>query len=905
MRREQDLAGREGDFDLGGAWQELAAAAGERPWLLRLLAEQGAALATRYALWKQRLRTNRGHVALRLGMGLAGAALLLALAAGPAQALGPALAGTITVAAGASGNNPSDGCSLVEAINNANNDNQSGSVECAAGSGADTITLPAGATLSYTSSFGTDAALPDITTAITIEGNGSTIQRASGSAAFRLLNVWGTNASLTLNSATISGGSAGTGGGIYAVSASLVVTNSTLSANSSDSHLVGGGGIRAWHGSLEVRDSTLSGNSALFNGGGIEADHATVTVANSTLSGNSVSGEHGVSPYRGFGGGIAANTCMLVVTGSAISDNEGWYGGGIGAVSGTATVANSTLAGNSALQFGGGVQAINATLAVTNSTLSGNSAMYGGGIEARLGATVTVTNSKLSGNSAGDDGGGIEARHNATVTVANSTLSGNTAGGRGGGVNADRTSTVTVTNSTLSGNGAAQGGGVISWLRYASVVLERSLVTGNNASVGSEVAIGGDATITAGNHNLLGHDEETNAQAFSGFTPGATDIAATSDGGGTPATLAGILNTTLAANGSPVKAGALPGEVVRTLALIAGSPAVDAAPDDAECPDADQRGVGRPQGSACDIGAYELPQTRILVTKQTLPSDDPTVFTFRLRGPAGRTFDMVDNSVKDTGLLPEGVYTLNEDAAAGWDGYATCSDGSPLNAISLQKDETVTCRFTNVKRGSIIVNKVTQPAGAAQVFAMTLTNRQSGLRRSFSLAGGQTYSSGLVEAGPAPFDGSVYGPGYKLVESVPGGWRKVGIKCDNGSLAGAIVVPPGGTVTCTVTNQNTPPTDVKLAPASVAENKAVGTLVGTLSAVDAVAGDTYVYSFVNDGTTAAAGNSAFQIAGSQLKTAKKLDYETKKSYPIKVKVVDSAGQAKVKALTVTVIDGPD
>ena len=41
--------------------------------------------------------------------------------------------------------------------------------------------------------------------------------------------------------------------------------------------------------------------------------------------------------------------------------------------------------------------------------------------------------------------------------------------------------------------------------------------------------------------------------------------------------------------------------------LKEGSPAIDAA-DDEHCPDTDIIGTPRPQGAACDIGAYELPQ---------------------------------------------------------------------------------------------------------------------------------------------------------------------------------------------------------------------------------------------------------------------------------------------------------
>ncbi|HKO26357.1 MAG TPA: choice-of-anchor Q domain-containing protein, partial [Solirubrobacteraceae bacterium] len=50
-----------------------------------------------------------------------------------------------------------------------------------------------------------------------------------------------------------------------------------------------------------------------------------------------------------------------------------------------------------------------------------------------------------------------------------------------------------------------------------------------------------------------------------------------------------------------------------TFALKLGSPARDQVPTNASCPGIDQRGVHRPQGRACDIGAFEfaLPRVRI------------------------------------------------------------------------------------------------------------------------------------------------------------------------------------------------------------------------------------------------------------------------------------------------------
>ncbi len=45
--------------------------------------------------------------------------------------------------------------------------------------------------------------------------------------------------------------------------------------------------------------------------------------------------------------------------------------------------------------------------------------------------------------------------------------------------------------------------------------------------------------------------------------------------------------------------------------------------------------------------------------------------------------------------------------------------------------------------------------------------------------------------------------------------------------------------------------------------------------------------------------------GAQLKTAKKFDFEAKSSHNIKLQVTDSAGQTKVKAFVITILDGPN
>ena len=210
-----DLYSSYPDHTIAAAWDSQVKEADKNPWLneaakamrrascLRALrrvtricapclAARGVALQRRIARSRELARSCRNTYSTvddelqhRMAWSLAGAALLLALG----QGVGAAATITVTT------NNPNiiaDGqCSLIEAINNANNDAAT-FPDCAAGSGADTIVLPANANLTLSAvyartygQFGNPVGLPLITSRITIEGNGATIARASERARFR------------------------------------------------------------------------------------------------------------------------------------------------------------------------------------------------------------------------------------------------------------------------------------------------------------------------------------------------------------------------------------------------------------------------------------------------------------------------------------------------------------------------------------------------------------------------------------------------------------------------------------------------------------------------------------------------------------------------------------------------
>ena len=113
----------------------------------------------------------------------------------------------------------------------------------------------------------------------------------------------------------------------------------------------------------------------------------------------------------------------VIISDMTIRNGRAPTGGGI-LNTGTLTLNNSTVSGNTADNDGGGI-CNEATLTLTNSTVSGNTATVGGGIFNFLGM-AEVINSTVSGNTA-TLGGGITNTANAILRLSNATVSNNTA----------------------------------------------------------------------------------------------------------------------------------------------------------------------------------------------------------------------------------------------------------------------------------------------------------------------------------------------------------------------------------------------------------------------------------------------------------------------------------------------
>ena len=195
--------------------------------------------------------------------------------------------------------------------------------------------------------------------------------------------------------------------------------------------------------------------------------------------------------------------------------------------------------------------------------------------------TLTVSKCTLLENT------NIGIVNDGTLTVANTTFSGNTALTLGGGIKLTSGS-ATITNDTFVNNYAEYGGAIESNSSSDSTVTN-NLFLGNFAT-----EFGGSIYDTVGkvsaDHNLYWNNSDTN---------GAQGLICDGCASNTNATTADPLLGTLANNGGPTQ----------TYLPAAGSPAIDSG-DDATCAaqpidNLDQRGVVRPIGTHCDIGAVE------------------------------------------------------------------------------------------------------------------------------------------------------------------------------------------------------------------------------------------------------------------------------------------------------------
>jgi VCBS repeat-containing protein len=416
--------------------------------------------------------------------------------------------------------------SLRQAILNAN-----------ASAGADTIT--------FAGSVFTDAT-PDtitltsgvltITDDVTIEGTGANQLTVSGNNASRVFNISNSGTDATIDALTIANGNSNDGGGIRINSgASLVLTNSTISNNSSGGSF-GGAGIANAGGTVNVINSTISGNTSTY-GGGI-ASQGTLTVTNSTISGNTASL---------FGGGVIAGGTVTLINSTianntADSDNNGsGDGGGFANFGGTTTAKNTIIAGN----FDAGNQATDVFGNITGNannligSLTGASGTIGTGSDITF-ASAGITNINQVLAALANNGGTTQTHAlvagSAAINAGNNALipGGVTTDQRGTGFKRISGGTVdigayevqnnnpTATNDSITTNeDTAVNGNVLTNDTDPDTgdILTVSAVNGNAANVGNQITLASGALLTLNSNGTFAYNP--NSQ-FESLAVGAT-----------------------------------------------------------------------------------------------------------------------------------------------------------------------------------------------------------------------------------------------------------------------------------------------------------------------------------------------------------------------------------------------
>jgi CSLREA domain-containing protein len=209
-------------------------------------------------------------------------------------------------------------------------------------------------------------------------------------------------------------------------------------------------------------------------------------------------------------------------------------------------------------------------------------------------------------------------------------------------------------------------------------------------------------------------------------------------------------------------------------------------------------------GNTSEFSACVRVNGRIVISKTAQGGDGTFSYTVASGATvmASPSITTSSGSGSVTLLVTPGVYAVTEGAPpAGWDFVGvvcgdpdggTTTSGATAN-IDVDAGETVTCTYTNRKRGRVVVQK--SAVGGDETFSYT------GGLGSFTI----TTSGGT---GSQVFDNVVPGV-YAVTEGAPpAGWDFVGVVCgdpDGGTTtSGAtanVDVDPGETVTCTYTNR--------------------------------------------------------------------------------------------------------
>lgn len=396
------------------------------------------------------------------------------------------------------------------------------------------------------------------------------------------------------------------GGAVFVQGGTLTVDNSEFIGNKS--YKSGGAALHTIGANAIIRNSFFSGNQSTAPGNGgafysdnVRGDDGFIVVQDSTFTGNTAQDE---------GGAVRNN--MYLKNQNALYERVNFI--------------NNSVTSGPAGASGGAVRIGDGRFTFRNTLFSGNSSQgQGGAIWTGETVFLDVINSAIVSNSAtapsgtSGMGGGIAVNSSASsvFNIINTTISNNTTGFMGGGMALNTEGAFNITNSTIADNYAWWQGGGIQNARE-NVILKNSIIANNTANNGGNpwnvyhnCFPGGGGKYTSGGYNL--QYSALNSNSSEDCAPG---ISLKSD-----PKLAALANN---------------GGFAVSRALLGGSPAINAVPAPNCTVTTDGRGIARPLGGACDIGAFEVapPPTISVAFGPAFQSGGTTSLIFTLSSPS-------------------------------------------------------------------------------------------------------------------------------------------------------------------------------------------------------------------------------------------------------------------------------
>ena len=556
-----------------------------------------------------------------------------------------------------------------------------------------------------------------ISTNTTLNANGHNVT-ISGNNTHRIFTVTGGSTTFVMTGLTLTNGinQGNYGGGIIQSSAGSLIISNTTFANTTYNNANGNvyGSVLAVNGgTANVYNSKFTNNVNTNSNGTVSAyTGARLNITNTTFISNSTQNQG-----QGQGGGAVYDyNGSISISGSQFLTNTGGVvGGAILVDSGDLTVANSTFANNSA-PTGGAVYLSNNSGAINivgdtfNANHSTDSNGGGGGIVVYTNANTTNISSTTFTNNTATGIAGAVLLYGGNLTIANSAVLSNTA--PSGGAFYAYYGSMTVANSTIVNNNATDPGspgGVLQTNGNGTVSFINSTITGNKstAGYGTVLFVGGGNTISFAN-SIIANNGNSCSNAGATITDVGNNVQFNTT------------NNCVGTVGDP-KLGPLQnnGGLTLTEALQTGSAAINTGSNTicaaAPVNNRDQRGAVRPQGAACDVGAFEFGSLIAYSVSANAGSGQSTSISTTFASPLVARVATGDNApianVAVTFTLPA------TGASATFAGGAKTFSGT-TNASGLV---TTTALTANAVTGTYTVT--TAAAGAANSTTFTLINQ--------------------------------------------------------------------------------------------------------------------------------------------------------------------------------------